>query len=218
MHLELLRLFRDLAELQSFTRTAVLHHYTPGAVTHAVHSLERLFRVEFIQRTRRSFQLTAAGAILRDTSRDIGRLLEAAKRKMEKIQTFRPESLELAACHRIALHHLPETLRRFQQTHPLTEIQVQCGRIEHVHRLVRRNVVDLGLVAYPQRLPGLAIVPYRSEPLMLTRTNSANGESTNAIGNLGHPILDESRNDAARFEHFGDDNLSAAHHLETVFR
>ena len=49
----------------------------------------------------------------------------------------------------------------------MVEVRVHYGSIDRVHDQVLDNVVDLGLVCYPQRRHGLGIEPFRQERLML---------------------------------------------------
>ena len=75
--------------------------------------------------------------------------------------------IHLAVCYRVGLYNLQDILRSFKQFCPGTEVHVHYGQIDQVHHDVLENPVALGLVAYPRHQPGLAIVPYRKEPLML---------------------------------------------------
>jgi DNA-binding transcriptional LysR family regulator len=76
-------------------------------------------------------------------------------------------TLQVAACPSIGLHRLPPLLDRLKTALPRVEVQVGYETMARVHHAVRRNEVDLGLVPWPRRLPGLAIEIIREVPFML---------------------------------------------------
>ena len=87
---------------------------------------------------------------------------------VRRIQQLANDSvIELAACHSIYLHQLPPCLKQFRQNSPAVQINVRHGLIDRVHEQVLENTVDLGLVCYPRRLPGLTVDPFRHERLVL---------------------------------------------------
>ena len=67
----------------------------------------------------------------------------------------------------IGLHDLPPYVRKFLRAYPTVNVHVEYLRANEVYETVAGNVVDLGLVAYPQKEPGLEVVPLRKEPLVL---------------------------------------------------
>jgi len=62
---------------------------------------------------------------------------------------------------------LPPYIKRFLKEHPTVHVHVEYRRANQVYDDVLGNVVDLGLVAYPQRDAKLEVVPLRRDPLVL---------------------------------------------------
>ena len=64
MQFESLKVFCDLAETESFTRTAQINGVSQSAVSQAISSLERHFKSLLIERSKKNFRLTTEGEVL----------------------------------------------------------------------------------------------------------------------------------------------------------
>ena len=113
------------------------------------------------------FQLTRAGEIYYQYASEIVRLYADAVRRVQEVGDTIGGVIELGVCHSIFLHQLPPVQKQFQQKFPAVQINVRHGLIDRVHEQVLDNTVDLGLVCYPRRLPGLTVDPFRHERLVL---------------------------------------------------
>ena len=71
MHLEMLKIFCDLAELKSFSRTAEKHLLSQSAVSQQLAQMELLHKCELINRKKRPIEMTRAGRILYQAAKDI---------------------------------------------------------------------------------------------------------------------------------------------------
>ena len=167
MKMETLSVFCDLVETKSFTRTAKKHGVTQSAVSQQLSAMERVFGGPLVKRGRHKFQLTPAGEICHQRCLEIARLAAEMGKRMQQARDASIGLIELAACYSIGLHQLPSVLDRFRRDFPRVEVRVRYEHIDRVHELVLDNTVNIGLVAYPRRLPGLAIDPFRHERLML---------------------------------------------------
>ena len=76
-------------------------------------------------------------------------------------------TIRVATIYSIGLHDLPPYVKRFMKNYPTVNVHVEYRRANQVYDDVFSNVVDLGLVAYPQKDTKLEIVPLRKEPLVL---------------------------------------------------
>jgi len=172
MYLDSLRMFCELVETHSFTRTAKQHGVTQSAVSQMLQAVERDARWQLVHRPRATpgrqvFELTPEGEVYHQYAREILRLAGDLDRELARVRVTAGGTIELAVCFSIGLHQLPPLLLRFQQAWPMVEVRVHYGSIDRVHDQVLDNVVDLGLVCYPQRRHGLGIEPFRQERLML---------------------------------------------------
>jgi DNA-binding transcriptional LysR family regulator len=167
MHTGTLRLFCAVAENHGYTRAAHQHGCTPAHASQSVSDLENEFGVQLALRDSVLFQLTTAGDIVHEGCRELLAQEQALVRDMERARAISARTITLAACFSYGLHHFQPRLRQFQAAHPQLDVHVRYEHIDTVHELVLDHAVDLGLVAYPRRRPGLAVEPLGGEPLVL---------------------------------------------------
>jgi len=167
MQIESLKIFCDLAETESFTRAAQINNVTQSAVSQQMSSLERHFKSLLIERSKKKFRLTREGEVLYDFSKQIIQSFESLECKLQEIKNLISGTIRVATIYSIGLHDLPPHLKKFLKTYPTVNVHVEYRRSNQVYEDVVSNVVDIGLVAYPQRDSRLEIIPLRKEILVL---------------------------------------------------
>ena len=168
MQIENLKVFCDLAETESFTQAAQLNHVTQSAVSQQVSSLERLFNSLLIERSRKRFRLTREGQALYDAGKEVARILDGLRAKLEETRKLVSGNLRIATIYSIGLHDLPAYVKKFLKQYPTVNVHIEYRRANQVYEDVIGNVVDLGLVAYPVRNRKLEICSLRRDPLVLS--------------------------------------------------
>src|SRR3974390_247791 len=167
MQIESLKIFCDLPESESFTKAAQINKITQSAVSQQISSVERTFKTLLIERSKKKFRLTREGQVLYDFSKQIIQTYDALHSKLQEIKDIISGTIRVATIYSIGLHDLPPYIKRFLKEHPTVHVHVEYRRANQVYEDVLGNVVDLGLVAYPQRDAKLEIVPLRKDPLVL---------------------------------------------------
>src|SRR4051812_10547209 len=167
MQIESLKVFCDLAETESFTKAAQINNVTQSAVSQQISSLERQFKSLLIERSKKKFRLTREGQILYDFSKQIIGTYDALHSKLQEIKDIISGTIRVATIYSVGLHDLPPYLKKFLKGYPTVTVHVEYRRPNEVYEDVTGNVVDLGLVAYPNRDSKLEVVPLRKDPLVL---------------------------------------------------
>src|SRR5215831_19238913 len=167
MQIESLKVFCDLAESESFTKAAQINNVTQSAVSQQISSLEKQFKSLLIERSKKKFRLTREGQVLYEYSKQIIATYQALQSKLQEIKDIISGTIRVATIYSIGLHDLPPYLKKFLKNYPTVNVHVEYRRANQVYEDVIGNVVDLGLVAYPQRDPKLEIYPLRKDPLVL---------------------------------------------------
>jgi DNA-binding transcriptional LysR family regulator len=167
MQIESLKVFCDLAETESFTKAAQINGVTQSAVSQQISSLERIFKSLLIERSKKKFRLTREGQLLYDYSKQIIQTYDALHSKLQEVKDIISGTIRVATIYSIGLHDLPPYIKGFLKEHPTVHVHVEYRRANQVIDDVLGNVVDIGLVAYPQRDAKLEIVPLRKDPLVL---------------------------------------------------
>jgi DNA-binding transcriptional LysR family regulator len=167
MQIDALKVFCDLAETESFTKAAQINSITQSAVSQQISSLERQFKSLLIERSKKKFRLTREGQVLYDYSKQIIQTYDALHSKLQEIKDIISGTIRVATIYSIGLHDLPPYIKRFLKDYPTVHVHVEYRRANQVYEDVLGNVVDLGLVAYPQRDAKLEIIPLRKDPLVM---------------------------------------------------
>ena len=167
MQIESLKVFCDLAETESFTKAAQINGVTQSAVSQQISSLERQFKSLLIERSKKKFRLTREGQVLYDYSKQIIQTYDSLFSRLQEIKDIVSGTIRVATIYSVGLHDLPPYLKKFLKAYPTVNIHVEYRRSNQVYEDVLGNVVDLGLVAYPQKDAKLEIVPLRRDMLVL---------------------------------------------------
>src|SRR3954454_6290227 len=167
MQIESLKVFCDLAETESFTKAAQINNVTQSAVSQQISSLERVFKSLLIERSKKKFRLTREGQVLYDYSKQIIQTYDLLYSKLQEIKDIISGTIRVATIYSIGLHDLPPYMKKFLKAYPTVNVHVEYRRSNQVYEDVVSNVVDIGLVSYPQRDSRLEIVSLRKEMLIL---------------------------------------------------
>ena len=158
MQIESLKVFCDLAETESFTKSAQINQITQSAVSQQISSLERIFKSLMIERSKKKFRLTREGEILYEYSKQIIQSYDSLHHRLQEVKDIISGTVRVSTIYSIGLHDLPPYLKRFLKAYPTVNVHVEYRRSNQVYEDVLGNIVDLGLVAYPMRDPKLEIV------------------------------------------------------------
>jgi DNA-binding transcriptional LysR family regulator len=167
MQIESLKMFCDLAETQSFTKAAQMSQVTQSAISQQISALEKKFNSLLVERSKKEFGLTREGQVVYEYSKQILATHEALQSKFQEIKSVVSGSIRLATIYSIGLHDLPPYVKKYLQAYPTVNVHVAYRHASQVYADVLGNVVDLGLVAFPNRDTNLEIVPLRKELLVL---------------------------------------------------
>src|ERR1051325_8709719 len=167
MQIDSLKVYCDLAETESFTKSAHINGVTQSAVSQQISALERNFKSILIERSKKKFRLTREGQFLNDYSKRILNLYDELHSRLQEIKDIVSGTIRLSTIYSIGLHDLPPYLKKFLKAYPTVHVHVEYRRSNQVYEDVLGNVVDLGLVAYPNKDARLEVIPLRKEPMVL---------------------------------------------------
>ena len=167
MQFESLKVFCDLAETESFTKTAQINNVSQSAVSQTISALERHFNSLLIERSKKNFRLTSEGEVLYHHSKELLQTYDAIHNRMQEIKQVISGDIRIATVYSLGLHDLPPYVKRFMKDYPEVNIHVEYRRANQVYEGVLGNIVDLGLVDYPIADAKLDIIPLRKDRLVL---------------------------------------------------
>jgi len=167
MHIEMLKVFCDLADLQSFSRTAEKHLLSQSAVSQQLAQLELAHKCQLINRKKRPIELTKAGQLLYQASKDMLDRHEQLKNELSALQKSSVSRINVAAIFSIGMHILPDYVKKFMVNYPNVNVHIEYFSAGRIYELVLSGEVDIGLVAVPKRDKRLDVYDFEEEPLVL---------------------------------------------------
>lgn len=191
MHLETLKLFRDVAELHSLSKTAEQHVLSQAAVSQQIAHLESILKCQLVNRKKRPVEITGAGELVHAAARDIVARYEELQSELNALKFASTGRLNVAAIFSIGMHTLPEYLKKFMARYPDVHVHIEYLSAAKIYELVLTGEVDIGLVAIPKRDRRLEVYDFQNEPLVL-------------VCSTKHPLAAESQVDinVVQFERF----------------
>ena len=167
MHIETLRMFCDLADLRSFSKTADKHLVSQSAVSQQVAQLEIEHKCQLLNRQKRPLELTAAGEIFYRAARDMVDRYELLKSEMNTLKQAAQRRVNVGAIYSIGMHSLPEYIKKFMVKKPNVNVHVEYFTADKIYEMVLAGELDIGLVAVPRRDKRLEVYDFEDEPLVL---------------------------------------------------
>ena len=169
IELRLWRQFATLADELHFGRAAARLHMTQPPLTQAIANLEQQLGVRLFDRTKRSVQLTPAGAALLPGVQALlehARALPAQARAAAEGTTGR---LRLAFVSTVGFSLLPSWVRAFRAQHPQVELELVEATGDIQLELLARGEADAGFMLHSPGAPpvGLEHLRIAREPLVL---------------------------------------------------
>ena len=167
MHVENLKIFCDLVESHSFSKAARLNGITQSAVSQQLRSLEKSFNAVIMDRSQKQFHLTPEGQKLYDGAKDLLHRYERIVSDLQEMRKVISGTIHISTVYSIGLHELPPYVKQFMTEYPAVNVRVEYRRSNLVYEDVLGNSVDMGLVAYPQKLRQLEIIPFMEDHIVL---------------------------------------------------
>ncbi|MDO9359313.1 MAG: LysR family transcriptional regulator [Polaromonas sp.] len=169
IELRLWRQFLAVAEELHFGRAASRLNMTQPPLTQAIAHLEALLGLRLFDRTKRSVQLTAAGAVLVPEARDLlarARALPVYARASADGEAGR---LRLAFVSTVGFDLLPRWVRAFRQQYPKVQLELIEATGDVQLQAFERGEIDAGFMLHsPNFSPAtLACRRISQEPLVL---------------------------------------------------
>jgi len=167
MHLETLKVFCDIVEARSFSTAASKNFVTQSAVSQQIRMLEQRYGRQLLERTRGNVQLTPAGEVLYQASKEIVDRFQDMEARLQAVAEVVGGTVRVGTVHSIGLYELAGALKKYLKAYPQVNLALEYSRSNKIYDDAFKGNVDLGVVAYPQKRPGIVVIPYRQDRLVL---------------------------------------------------
>lgn len=167
MLIESLKVFCDLVETQSFSKTAVLNDVTQSAVSQQLKSIEKRQGKQLLEREKRKLTLTAEGEIFYRYSRDIVRRYEEMQHRIEGLDGVVSGTVRLATIYSVGMLELAPYLKVYLREHPRVNLRLEYNQAQQIYEDVASSEVDLGIVAYPRSQRNVDVIDFTEDKMVV---------------------------------------------------
>jgi DNA-binding transcriptional LysR family regulator len=169
IELRLWRQFLAVAEELHFGRAAARLHMTQPPLTQGIANLEQLLGVRLFDRTKRSVQITPAGAALLPEARELLARAQGLPAQARAVAGGGAGRLRLAFVSTVGFGLLPQWVRAFRGLHPGVQLDLVEATGDVQLPAIERGDVDAGFLLHsPGFAPaGLEHLRIAREPLVL---------------------------------------------------
>lgn len=209
MQIENFKIFADLVETKSFSKSAKLNGITQSAVSQQARAMERNFKALLIDRSQKQFQLTREGQRVYESAKEILHTHDKLLSELQEMKKVISGTIRISTIYSIGLHELPPYIKKFLHDFPSVNVRVEYRRSNLVYEDILHNSVDFGLVAFPVKQRQIEMLPFRNDHLVL-------------IAHPGHPLaksgeIEMKQLTAQRFIGF-DPDIPTRKAVDQIFR
>jgi DNA-binding transcriptional LysR family regulator len=167
VHIETLKIFCDLADFRSFSKTAEKHLLSQSAISQQLAQLELAHKCQLIARKKRPIELTTAGQVFYKAAKDILERYDQLRTELNALKTGIETRINVAAIFSIGMHSLPDYVKKFMIRYPTVNMRIEYFSADNVYEMVLNGEFDIGLVAVPKKDRRLDVYEFEEEPLVL---------------------------------------------------
>jgi DNA-binding transcriptional LysR family regulator len=162
-----LRVFTEVARLQSMARAAEALHLTPPAVSMQVKELETQVGLPLFDRRGRSLTLSTAGEYFLVHARRLLAELRQADKVMAGLKHLEVGVLTIGIVS-TASCFVPQLLARFHEEHPAVDVRLKVtGNREQLVGLMESGDVDLSIMGRPPKELAARAEGFAAHPLVI---------------------------------------------------
>jgi DNA-binding transcriptional LysR family regulator len=167
MQIENFKIFADLVETKSFSKSAKLNGITQSAVSQQARAMERHFKTLLIDRSQKQFQLTREGQRVYESAKEILHTYDKLLSELQEMKKVISGTIRISTIYSIGLHELPPYIKKFLHDYPSVNVRVEYRRSNLVYEDILHNSVDFGLVAFPVKQRQIEAIAFRNDHLVL---------------------------------------------------
>lgn len=160
------KIFEAVAAHGSFTKAAEVTFTVQSNVTARIKSLEEEFQVSLFNRTSRRVELTAAGETLMHYCKQIGQLIEEAKRELSGTEQLIGH-LKIGCIETTMALKVPGLMKKFNQEYPDIELEFKSAMSPDLIQDVMNYKLDAAFITTPVTLPELEQRLIKKEQLVI---------------------------------------------------
>ncbi|MEX1229596.1 MAG: LysR substrate-binding domain-containing protein [Planctomycetaceae bacterium] len=160
-------IFCDVVACRSFSKGAEMHEISQSSASQVVHQLEKQLGTQLIDRSKRPFELTAAGEVYYEGCRELLANYRKIEDRLQRVHNRVAGHVRIAAIYSVGLLQMNDYVRRYQKLYPDVELQLEYLHPDEVYSRVIHDESDLGLVSFPRDGGELSSIAWQEQPMVL---------------------------------------------------
>ena len=175
MNIETLKVFRDLYDTGSFSKTAELNYVSQSAVSQQIKKLELVLKCKLYHRQSGRILLTPCGEKFYEASRKIAALYHGAVTGVRDLGADRTgDEIKISTIYSAGVYMIQNYIKQFLSHNPGTKISVEYRQFSQIYSDVTSGRADFGFMACPYRKSsGLNMVPVAKDEMVLIAGSSS---------------------------------------------
>jgi len=161
-----LKVFREVARLQSFTRASKVLHLTQPAVSMQIKQLEEAVGLKLFEKQGRQISLTDAGDEIRLLSDSVLQQIDETQDHLQQIASGDQGKLRLAVATTVA-SVATRLMARFNEQHPAMSLHFTVTNREGLIQLLQNNETDIVIMGKPPEDLQLDTQELMANPLVI---------------------------------------------------
>lgn len=169
MNIETLKVFRDLSDTGSFSKTAELNYVSQSAVSQQIKKLERVLKCKLYHRQTGRILLTPCGEKFYSAARKITGVYDGLLKGIRDLGgERRSDGIKISTIYSAGVYTIQDYIRQFLSRNPGTKISVEYRQFSQIYTDVASGRADFGFMACPYRkCSGLAMLPVAKDEMVL---------------------------------------------------
>ncbi|OGR40896.1 MAG: hypothetical protein A2X35_02905 [Elusimicrobia bacterium GWA2_61_42] len=175
MNIETLKVFRDLSDTGSFSKTAELNYVSQSAVSQQVKKLERILKCKLYHRQAGKILLTPSGEKFYSASKKIAGIYDGALKGIRAQGLDRPAGeIKISTIYSAGIYIIQNYVRQFLARNPGTKVSVEYRQFSQIYSDIASGRSDFGFMACPYlKSPGLSMLPVAKDEMVLIAGSSS---------------------------------------------
>jgi LysR family transcriptional regulator, transcriptional activator of the cysJI operon len=171
VNLFFIKTFVAVAQTGSFRLAAQRNNITQPAVSQHIRLLEQKLHCSLFDRSSRKTMLTPAGKVFFIYAQQMLDAYQNAYTEIEKLNNLSIGSISVASIYSIGLYQLKPIIQHFLKKYPSINIHLEYCHHNTVYQMLKENLVDFGLVAFPKEIPGFQTKIFTYDQLVLIQSS-----------------------------------------------
>lgn len=175
MNIETLKVFRDLTDTGSFSKTAEMNYISQSAVSQQIKKLELVLRCRLYHRQAGKISLTPCGEKFYEAARKVSTVYDGALKSIRELAApGRSEEIKISTIYSAGLYIIQNYIKQFLSQNPGSKVSVAYRQFSQIYSDVVSGKADFGFLACPyKRSAGLAMLPVAHDEMALIAGSSS---------------------------------------------